>query len=170
MTEEPLSLALKAIFSVQYIHRDVSTGNMLLFRAPEGTLRGLLVDLEYAKDLDIKSMPDGFRSVRRPALNGKMDQADHPLARELATLWPLKFASRDIFLIPPKGACPMPQYFRHSNINCLHDLESTWWIAIWLTFVFAPNAPSEQDIRNFHALFPPLHTAPRAALCYGVGL
>jgi hypothetical protein len=44
--------------------------------------------------------------------------------------------------------------FRH---NCLHDLESAWWVALWATYVFAPIVQSEQDISYFHQLFPPLH-------------
>ena len=55
--------------------------------------------------------------------------------------------------------------FQH---NCLHDLESTWWIGLWTTYVFAPEVPSEQDVYNFHRIFPapltpnPLRTSPAA--------
>jgi Fungal protein kinase len=55
--------ALKAMFSVQYIHRDVSSGNILLLRVPGEQARGLLVDLEYAKDVTIQSTPHEFRTV-----------------------------------------------------------------------------------------------------------
>jgi hypothetical protein len=48
----------------------------------------------------------------------------------------------DIFLPP----------FRH---NCLHDLESAWWIGLWTTYVFAPDAPSAEDVTRFKLVFPP---------------
>ena len=45
-----------------------------------------------------------------------------------------------------------PPPFRH---NCLHDLESAWWIGLWMTYVFAPILPYKQDVDNFLELFPP---------------
>jgi Fungal protein kinase len=51
------------MFSVQHIHRDVSSSNILLFRAPDGRARGLLVDLEYAKDITNETAPHEFRTV-----------------------------------------------------------------------------------------------------------
>ena len=51
-------------------------------------------------------------------------------------------------MVDPPGLPP----FQH---NCLHDLESAWWIGLWTTYVFAPNAPSAQDIAHFEELFPP---------------
>jgi hypothetical protein len=51
----------------------------------------------------------------------------------------------DIKTLPP---------FQH---NCLHDLESTWWIGLWMTYVFGPTAPSEEDVIHFQQLFPPPH-------------
>ncbi|KAF9517406.1 hypothetical protein BS47DRAFT_531815 [Hydnum rufescens UP504] len=58
-------VALKAMFSVQLIHRDVSCTNILLVRAPGERARGLLVDLEYAKDITIKTVPHEFRTGTR---------------------------------------------------------------------------------------------------------
>jgi Fungal protein kinase len=55
--------ALKAMFSVKLIHRDVSCGNILLLQSPGERPRGLLVDLEYAKDITIQTMPHEFRTV-----------------------------------------------------------------------------------------------------------
>jgi hypothetical protein len=46
------------MFSVQLVHRDVSCGNILLFRAPGQPPRGLLVDLEYAKDTTLTTPPE----------------------------------------------------------------------------------------------------------------
>jgi len=64
--------------------------------------------------------------------------------------------SRYLFY-PPASEDPSRRILSPFRHNCLHDLESTWWIALWTTYVFAPSAPSEQDVIYFHQLFPPLH-------------
>jgi hypothetical protein len=52
--------------------------------------------------------------------------------------------------------------FQH---NCLHDVESTWWIALWTSYVFGPTVPSQSDVAHFYRIFPPLHVqAPRITL------
>jgi hypothetical protein len=53
------------------------------------------------------------------------------------------------FTLPP---------FRH---NCLHDLESAWWIGLWTTYVFAPDAPSAEDATRFQEVFPPSYIQTR---------
>jgi hypothetical protein len=44
--------------------------------------------------------------------------------------------------------------FQH---NCLYDVESTWWIALWTSYVFSPTVPSQPDVAHFYRIFPPLH-------------
>ncbi len=54
-----MSSALKLMYQTGWIHRDVSTGNILI--DSHGKTR--LSDLEYAKDMNDKSDPE-FRIVR----------------------------------------------------------------------------------------------------------
>ena len=67
------STALKALFSVDLILRDVSCGDILLLRAPGNPPRGLLVDLEYVKDVTIKTVPHEFRTVSEATLESFED-------------------------------------------------------------------------------------------------
>jgi hypothetical protein len=41
------------MFLARYVHRDISSGNLLYLRLPDGVSgRGILSDLEYAKDYE----------------------------------------------------------------------------------------------------------------------
>ena len=46
--------------------------------------------------------------------------------------------------------------------NALHDLESVWWIAVWVIYVFRNEPsnvmPNSQDSQRFGELFPPFGT------------
>ncbi|KAF9520929.1 hypothetical protein BS47DRAFT_416327 [Hydnum rufescens UP504] len=99
--------ALKAMFSVKYIHRDVSSSNILLLREPGGRARGLLVDLEYAKDVTVKSTPHEFRTGTRDFMALEVRERSY-LFRPDPEQEP-----GEVRRLPP---------FQH---NCLHDVEST---------------------------------------------
>ncbi|KAF9520925.1 hypothetical protein BS47DRAFT_1481235 [Hydnum rufescens UP504] len=109
--------------------------------------RGLLVDLEYAKDVPIKSRPYEFRTGTRDFMALEVRESTYLFGRD-AEMEPEEFRE-----LPP---------FQH---NCLHDVESIWWIALWTSYVFAPTVPSQSDVAHFYRIFPPLHVqAPRITL------
>lgn len=49
-----MAIALKYLYHCGYVHRDVSTGNVLCRNE-----RGVLIDLEYAKHIDAETLPHG---------------------------------------------------------------------------------------------------------------
>ncbi|KDN34108.1 hypothetical protein RSAG8_12810, partial [Rhizoctonia solani AG-8 WAC10335] len=124
-----------------YVHRDVSSGNILLVPA-SGSLgqRGVIMDLEYAKKMDDMSSPhDGGVGTTAFMATEVALMRHHRLVdlrRANIDAHPnrgfrlrLKHRSR-LLLLPP---------FRH---NPLHDMESIWWLCIWMMFYLVPAGQS----------------------------
>ena len=63
-----------------------------------------------------------------------------------------------------KFQCAPP---RPHGVDALHDLESVWWIAVWVIYVFRNEQsnvmPNSQDSQRFGELFPRLVPTPREA-------
>lgn len=56
----PLS-AVRYLFGKNYVHRGISSGNMIQYETPDGEKSGLLIDLEYAKKFDdLVPHPEGI--------------------------------------------------------------------------------------------------------------
>ncbi|CUA75245.1 Putative chromatin-remodeling complex ATPase chain [Rhizoctonia solani] len=126
---------LYAMHLCGYVHRDVSCGNILLVSGPSGK-RGVIIDLEYAKHIDDV----------RPPHDVKTGTAQF-MATEVA------FVEHDrVYNVRPVESMlePLPP-FRH---NPLHDVESIWWLCIWMMFYLIP-AGEETKIQaeNYHKVF-----------------
>ncbi|KIM42727.1 hypothetical protein M413DRAFT_26731 [Hebeloma cylindrosporum] len=101
--------ALQIMFKKKYVHRDLSTTNILIVN---GAAR--LTDLEYAK-----VMGDAVaHNVRTGTLN--------TMATEVAA-GDFCFTPNAYDLLPAEKRVP---FF----YNPIHDLESLWWILIWFLF------------------------------------
>ncbi|KAI0656469.1 hypothetical protein C8Q70DRAFT_935688 [Cubamyces menziesii] len=116
-------LALQILFLISWIHRDVSSGNILFFRG-----RGKLSDLEYAKEFDLSA---GRRS------------SDPKTATPIFTAVELQFNAAiykdadfsEDMQDNETGESPPSLTVRH---NFQHDLESIFWILAWLVFTHIP--------------------------------
>ncbi|KAG8725766.1 hypothetical protein FRC11_001534, partial [Ceratobasidium sp. 423] len=118
--------------------------------------RGVIMDLEYGKAIDDMSAPHDVKTgtaafmatevalmshhrLAFPSVTEPMDSEEevHALAKSLRIQEPSN---------------PLPP-FRH---NPLHDMESIWWLCIWMMFYLIPSA-SERDsrvqLKNYHGVF-----------------
>ncbi|CAE6358567.1 unnamed protein product [Rhizoctonia solani] len=148
---------LHAIHLSGKVHRDVSSGNVMLVPAM-GTLaeRGVVLDLEYAKDIHDTSTPHDVRTGTRAFMATEVEVMTHHRYFEItrsqdvsasigldewieqSTLWSSNLPMR----APP---------FRH---NPLHDMESFWWLCVWMMFYLVPTGTTDRDrLADFHSIF-----------------
>ncbi|CAE6522655.1 unnamed protein product [Rhizoctonia solani] len=144
---------LHAIHLSGYVHRDVSSGNIMLVPA-SGALdrRGVIMDLEYAKEITDPSAPRDVRTGTLAFMATEVASMEHhrlgslrkkPKMLDLASLkqaW--KNETTKFNPLPP---------FRH---NPLHDMESIWWLCTWTILYFIPStSPSQNYIDNYLKIF-----------------
>ncbi|CAE6441860.1 unnamed protein product [Rhizoctonia solani] len=142
---------LHAIHLSGYVHRDVSSGNVLLV-PPSGSLgkRGVIMDLEYAKVVDDESAPHDVRIGTADFMATEVSAMEHHrldtlraareriLSREEQKR---RIQSPQHQMLPPE--IPLPP-FRH---NPLHDMESIWWLCIWMVFYLVPSKGNPETIQ-----------------------
>ncbi|CAE7175721.1 unnamed protein product [Rhizoctonia solani] len=144
---------LYAMHLCGYVHRDVSSGNILLVPA-SGQLgeRGVIMDLEYAKKIDATSAPHDEATGTTPFMATEVQQvqhvrlgklwADREIAERLARSNPLDWE--------PRHQEPLPAF----RYNALHDMESMWWLCIWMLFYLAPVGRSiREQSYNYGEIF-----------------
>ncbi|PVF92586.1 hypothetical protein CPB86DRAFT_819505, partial [Serendipita vermifera] len=114
--------ALQAIYSAGYIHRHVSSTNIL---STEDGTKGLLIDFKYAQK---------FTEFPQSGIDEE-DITTGELFKPMETLMPIK-----TFLFRPHKPSTNPEIEKYYNLpwfhNPIHDMESIWWIAIWLTLFY----------------------------------
>ncbi|KAL5525389.1 hypothetical protein ACEPAF_9259 [Sanghuangporus sanghuang] len=122
---------LKWIHGCGWVHRDVSAGNLYLYNG-----RGLIGDFEHAKrkQTDIRhehriGTPDfmAIEATRRFYAHLPDDDPSHV---ETEGQTPLEHRIDES--CSRKGSDLSPPFFH----NDLHDLESLWWITIWVLFSY----------------------------------
>ncbi|KIM22538.1 hypothetical protein M408DRAFT_28665 [Serendipita vermifera MAFF 305830] len=102
--------ALHALHRAGYIHRDLSTGNVLLVKGDQGKAdHGVLIDLEYAK-----KFPD-------------ISEASHDIRKGTPQFMAVEVNLRVFLFLPDVDLPPAVPWFH----NPIHDTESAWWIALW---------------------------------------
>ncbi|KIK22815.1 hypothetical protein PISMIDRAFT_651298, partial [Pisolithus microcarpus 441] len=124
--------ALQLLRSVDWVHRDISTGNVLCFGG-----MGKLADLEYAKHMDSNATHEDRTGT-------------------------LEFMASEVeaqqYLFQPRGGKPRREGRKCPfRFNPLHDMESLWWIATWTLYYHVDQGgsrPSSEQITQFHELFP----------------
>ncbi|KAF9240840.1 hypothetical protein BU15DRAFT_73700 [Melanogaster broomeanus] len=108
---------LRYMHMAGWVHRDLSSANVLRYED-----RGLLVDLEYAKRMNSSESHE----VRTGTTNFMACEVEAQAYRFLSSS---TVTEDDIFkLVAPPIAQPP---FR---ANPLHDLESSWWILMWVLY------------------------------------
>ncbi|KAJ3016172.1 hypothetical protein NUW54_g862 [Trametes sanguinea] len=138
-------LALQILFLVSWIHRDVSSGNILSYMG-----RGKLSDLEYAKEFNLSR---GGRSAE-PKTGTPIFMAVEVQSRfSIYMEAPPSESMEDID--QPDAPASSPPAIRH---NFQHDLESMFWILTWLVVTHIPGQDcAVMSNELFHSKDPRFH-------------
>ncbi|KAJ3557293.1 hypothetical protein NM688_g1550 [Phlebia brevispora] len=141
-------LALLYIHKAGWVHRDVSSSNILWINDtdPSKLGRGKLVDLEYAKKEDdasqhlIQTATPFFMAVEVRQRNYRFfdneERGQTPMERDPARGHAEQHTARvgqstDTSKTPRRSEEANLRPFRYMK---LHDIESVWWIAVYLLF------------------------------------
>ncbi|KAG8712745.1 hypothetical protein FRC09_019505 [Ceratobasidium sp. 395] len=133
---------LQAIHTAGYVHRDVSSGNIILVPDGDGGgRRGVITDLEYTKEVSNQS---DFHGVEIGAY--EFTAIEVALSKYLHR--PLPFIDLSEPIVPRAPPPPFRQ-------NQLHDLESLWWICMWIAFrtVGSGERPTARYLANYDMVF-----------------
>jgi serine/threonine protein kinase len=131
-----------------YVHRDISTGNILLYGG-----RGKLSDLEYAKEMGT-GLPHEVGTVRFT------NSSSAPCILTSAAQGTIYFMAIEIAVqryrfqpltLPGPSMLPPPFYY-----NPLHDIESIGWITNYFLFRHFTEANHDRQAldKDAHTLFP----------------
>ncbi|EKM82149.1 hypothetical protein AGABI1DRAFT_105479 [Agaricus bisporus var. burnettii JB137-S8] len=135
---EDILIALMLLFLARWVHRDVSECNIILVRDKHG-VRAKLNDLEYAKSFN---PDDGAAST--DSKTGTPYFIPIEIHRGQTLYFDLPPATLDIFSMNsiwknnqrrPEPTSPSVRY------NFAHDMESLWWIIVWIVFRRIKGAP-----------------------------
>ncbi|EAU81592.2 other/FunK1 protein kinase [Coprinopsis cinerea okayama7 len=120
-------LALMLMFCARWIHRDISHGNILAFQNADGSWRVKVSDLEYAK---MFPPPDGYQAGTDPKTGTPFFMA-YELQKGLSLYSPASSGE------PPPIGTRSPSGSREYPVihNYQHDVESLWWMALWLVMM-----------------------------------
>ncbi|CAE6408544.1 unnamed protein product [Rhizoctonia solani] len=155
------SEGLHAIHLCKYVHRDVSSGNILLVppKGPWGE-RGVIMDLEYGKDINDTRVAHNVRTGTVLFMATEVALIDHHRFRTIPSpgqtsnsrevLESIAESLMEQTLEPPQKPIQVPP-FRH---NQLHDMESIWWLCMWMMFhLIQPSKNRQDQINNYHHVF-----------------
>ncbi|KAK7060293.1 hypothetical protein VNI00_001058 [Paramarasmius palmivorus] len=149
--------ALQYMYSAGYVHRDISTRNVLYRYDVNGQISVHLCDLEYVKDV---SQP---REANQDVKMG----TPHFIAVEVETggyLFTSLSRSKATALHPSRALLLGSQWQNARNrqraagsrfvFNYLHDLESVWWIMVYTLFSKLPKGMvlEGERLKEHHAI------------------
>ncbi|KAL5520223.1 hypothetical protein ACEPAG_9436 [Sanghuangporus baumii] len=127
------SAVLKWIHGCGWVHRDISVGNLYYYNG-----RGLIGDLEYAKHSNTKVLDESrtgtpefmsIEAMRRCYMYCRPVRENDVLAEIPETISDVTLS--DLNALFAKQPSTIKPTFFHNN---LHDLESLWWVAVWVLF------------------------------------
>ena len=136
--------ALVLLFLAKWVHRDISTGNIIVVEDDKGCVCGFLSDLEYAKAMSNESLSSDPKTVcfdvkDRSCLT--FDQGTPyfiPLEIHAGKRHPEFYGNPS-----PRSFEELEQDFDNVPLNLpvvilrynhYHDLESLMWVALWIVF------------------------------------
>ncbi|KAK7042948.1 hypothetical protein VNI00_008685 [Paramarasmius palmivorus] len=137
---------MKFMYSAGYVHRDISSGNLLV-SISQGNVVCKLIDLECAKRMDeptfYKDSKTGspyFIAVEvEQGLYSFLPDDDNPSPDEVECFESTEFPATDASAT-----------FRH---NWLHDIESLFWIVVYRLFSTYPDGKLVTSLRSNHETF-----------------
>ncbi|RXW20599.1 hypothetical protein EST38_g5253 [Candolleomyces aberdarensis] len=161
-------IALRLMFCAGWVHRDISAGNVLALQDANGGWKLKLADLEYAK-----AFKDGSPPTTDPKTGTPYFMAHEILTRNYirvgtqdideGTLKEARNEARQRIVCPPSEKHPL----RH---NFQHDLESVFWIALWIVTARIDHPPSRQNANLIFTSTADLHpsTARQSAFVLNI--
>ncbi|KAJ2930980.1 hypothetical protein H1R20_g6113, partial [Candolleomyces eurysporus] len=145
-------VALRLMFCAGWVHRDISVGNVLALQDANGGWKLKLADLEYAK-----AFKDGSPPTTDPKTGTPYFMAHEILSRDYVRDGTQRVQKRTL-----KEKKAQQERRKHINIadspseeyplryNFQHDLESVFWIALWIITARIDHTPS---IRHANLIF-----------------
>ncbi|CEL60446.1 hypothetical protein RSOLAG1IB_09652 [Rhizoctonia solani AG-1 IB] len=148
---------LHAVHISKRVHRDVSSGNILLVPA-SGSLqeRGVITDLEYAKVIRDTSMSHDVKTGTATFMATEVAAMEHKRLGLLqaSNLAALTLEELDLIKQGKEGSPPLEPTLPPFRHNALHDMESIWWLCIWVIFYLVPTKESARKYySNYRDLF-----------------
>ncbi|ESK85644.1 hypothetical protein Moror_9947 [Moniliophthora roreri MCA 2997] len=121
------STGLSIMFSAGMVHRDISTGNLLVSEV-DGELRCKITDLEYAKKVGESSQsPQDVKTGTPFFMALEIEAGNYLFSSQKETSVLANESTRD--------KTDTPSLVRY---NYLHDLESLFWILMYFLFIMHP--------------------------------
>jgi serine/threonine protein kinase len=144
---------LRILSQLGYVHRDISAGNILYVGGV-----GKLSDLEFLKEFTTTDVHEvrTVRTVLDSLITEVFTNSNQGTAQFMACEVQVQ---KYLFKTPPRQAHVLETSVVNKvpfRFNPLHDLESTWWIAVWCLFHSAPlgTVPNGEQYTNAAKLFP----------------
>lgn len=146
--------ALRAMYSVGYLHRKISNNNIIL--SGDGS-KGILIDFERVKKYSEADLPQAKNHDRETDLRQFMS-VEVDLPEEWFSFipdpYPPKFPPRTPSLEEHERTSQLPDWF----YNPIHDMESIWWVAVWATLFFMETGKLNAEAwYSYYRLFPRAH-------------
>ncbi|KAF9236556.1 hypothetical protein BU15DRAFT_49861 [Melanogaster broomeanus] len=107
---------LRYLHKAGWVHRDISSANVLRYGD-----RGLIMDLEYAKKMDSSDLSHDVRT-------GTLDFMACEVEAQKYLFISQRLELPDDEAMPALTLVARPPF----HANPLHDLESSWWILMWV--------------------------------------
>ncbi|KAF9233709.1 hypothetical protein BU15DRAFT_53550 [Melanogaster broomeanus] len=109
--------ALKWLHGAGWVHRDISSGNVMRYNH-----QGLIVDLEYAKRMNSSDPSHDVRTGTADFMACEVEAQRYLFVEKSAKAGPRSYFT------PVTAPVVRPPF----RANPLHDLESLWWILMWV--------------------------------------
>ncbi|KAF8641809.1 hypothetical protein AX16_009790 [Volvariella volvacea WC 439] len=119
--------ALQLLYCAHWVHRDISSGNVLCYERDDGLLHAILGDLEYAKKF---LSGTGGTDPKTVSILGNSDFYTF----QYTTTYPSLLAA--------------VQLQRTVRYNFEHDLESLWWLSLWFLTARVDYEPCQQFVSS----------------------
>ncbi|KAJ3575710.1 hypothetical protein NP233_g915 [Leucocoprinus birnbaumii] len=134
------SVALLMMMLANWVHRDVSTGNIILVEEKPGIFRGKLGDLEYAKEFSRNAQGSKDPKTGTPYFMPWEIHSGLTLHNRAPVLF-TSFQEEDLPSSDDFPINPVLSWLPHYRFD--YDLESIWWIILWTLLSRVLHGPAQ---------------------------